>query len=233
MDWSERYEAGAVNPAGCDDIVTHVGSILDDKEGTGLGDASQATKVDVAAVHDVECTGLNGQLVEPADIAVSRWRDVQKRGDRAAQIKSGMELYRRVGSGPVGSRAKCETQIDNRGVHGDDRHVEIKRIGFDKIQRPNLGHEFTGQMLPRSPVALFIGTGQSTLGDPGAGAHMISQSGLRCSNRPQYPADSPEKASAQNPASKNGPTQKGRHCAGPAHRTRYMHAETPSAECAP
>lgn len=62
---------GAVNPAGCRDIVTHIGTISNDKEGPGLGDASQATKVDEAAVHDVEYTGLDGLLIEPADIAVS------------------------------------------------------------------------------------------------------------------------------------------------------------------
>ena len=77
---------GAVNPAGSGDIVTHIGTISDDKEGPGLGDASQATKVDVAAVHDVKGTGLDGQLIEPADIAESRGSDVEKCGDRAAQI---------------------------------------------------------------------------------------------------------------------------------------------------
>ena len=178
---------GAVNPAGSGDIVTHVGTISDDKEGPGLGDASQATKVDVAAVHDVKGTGLDRQLIEPADIAESRGSDVEKRGDRAAQIERGVELYRRVGAGPVGPRAKCETQIYYRGVYGDDRHVEIERIGFVKIQCPDFGHEFTGQMLPRPPVALFIGAGQGTPSDPGPEAHVIRQSDLRVQTRLNIP----------------------------------------------
>ena len=151
---------GAVNRAGCDDVVTHVGTISDDKECAGLGDASQATEVDITAVHDVECAGLDGQLVEPADIAVSGWRDVEECRDGAAQVECGMELYRRVGSGPVGPRAKRETQIYNRGVHGDDRNIEIKHVGLVKIQRPDFGHELTRQMAPMvaSHVAHWRGT---------------------------------------------------------------------------
>jgi hypothetical protein len=131
------------------------------------------------------------------------------------------------------TRAKCETQIDNGGAHGDDRHVEIERIGFVKIQRPDFRHEFTGQMLPRPPVALFICKGQGTSSDPGTEAHMISAVRPARSDTPQYPAGSHEKSSAQNPESKSGLAAKERRCAEPAPRTLHMHAETSSEEYAP
>jgi hypothetical protein len=63
----------------------------------------------------------------------------------------------------------------------------IERIGFVKIQCPDLRHEFTGQMLSRAPVALFIGTVQGTPSDLGPEAHMISQSDLRAQTRLNIP----------------------------------------------
>ena len=78
----------------------------------------------------------------------------------------------------VDPRAKHGTQIYHRRVHGDDRHLEINRVGFVRKQCPDFWHEFTRQVLPRSPVALFIGGGQVTPDDPVPEAHMICQSSL-------------------------------------------------------
>jgi hypothetical protein len=80
---------------GCPDERFWGGVLGGDVGGDGLLESGDA-------VEDAVPEAAGGQVVESANIAVSRWRDVKKCGDRAAQIKRDMKLYRRVGAGPVG-----------------------------------------------------------------------------------------------------------------------------------
>ena len=92
-------------------IATHAGSEVDgmgiepgqsqspfgsnDKERSCLYDAVETSEIEVAPIHNVECARLENQIVEPIDLMNIAGRNVDRGGNRSAQIEQGIDLDRR------------------------------------------------------------------------------------------------------------------------------------------
>ncbi len=72
-------------------------------------------------------------------------------------------------------------------VYGDDRHVEIERIGFVKIQCPDFGHELPPKCSHSRQSRCSLARNKGAPIDPGPEAHVISQSDLRVQTRLNIP----------------------------------------------
>src|ERR1035437_578443 len=71
-----------------------------DKESPGQMDAMKPAIVEVAAIHHIECSRLEGNLVDDVDVMRIASGDADKHGNRSAQIEQYMHLRseeRRVG----------------------------------------------------------------------------------------------------------------------------------------
>jgi len=76
----------------------------------------QALEVHVAPIHHVEGPGFHGQDVQYIDIVQFAVADVNKRGDRAAQVQQGVQLHGGLGRAKRRPVEQAQAQIDGGGV---------------------------------------------------------------------------------------------------------------------
>ena len=149
-----------------------------DEESSGTGDPIQSLEVHVAAIHHVESAGVEEQFVEPENIVLSCAGDVNAGRNRAPQIELGVHLDSRFGSAKVGPWEKGQREVDGGRVQGIDSVFQFQTKVFSGIERSGLAHEAFGQILPQSPVPLFVGVGQRRFGDRLAKAQVVERLGL-------------------------------------------------------
>src|SRR5215469_7261055 len=85
----------------------------------------QSTKINVAAIHDVECARLRNKYVEHINIVKFSVADMDKTGDGATQIQQSVHLYRGLRRTEVRPREYGKTQVNRGGVWGVDGLLEI------------------------------------------------------------------------------------------------------------
>jgi len=144
-----------------------------DKEGTGIGDESQAGKIHVAAIHQVKRDGLEEQFVEPAHIVLPGPCNADANGNRASQVDLRVHLDSSLGLAKVRPVEERERQIDRGRIQGIDRVVQIDTEILADVKRPCLANEALGEVLPNPPVARFVGIGKCRSGDLPGEAKMI------------------------------------------------------------
>ncbi len=150
-----------------------------EKECTSLSDQMEAGEIHVAAIHDVERAGLENQLVEPKHVVLSGSSNEDTGGNRTPQIDLSVHLDSGLGLSEVCPRKKGERKIHSRRVQGINRVVDLQPQVFARVQRPGFAHERLGQILPKPPVALFVGIGESGFGNRLPEAQMVAGSRSR------------------------------------------------------
>ena len=105
--------------------------------------------------------------------------DGDERGQRSPQFQQRVQLHRRIGAGPVGPRTKRDAQVDQRGVQGIDRCIEIERVRFVCVELARPRHQPVREVGEESPVPLLVGVGQGAACHPRAEPEMVGQSRLR------------------------------------------------------
>src|SRR5260370_24911960 len=91
------------------------------KEGRAKREDVTALEVHVAAIHDVERSGLRRNLVEDVDVMHFAGGNADKRGDIAVQVEQRVHLHRAFVAGKIFPREKTKAEIDcgwNQWLHG-------------------------------------------------------------------------------------------------------------------
>ena len=73
-------------------------------------------EVDVAPVHDIKASRLEGNPVEDVHVVELALRDVDEARDTAAQVEQGVQLDRALGLAELRPREQREAQVDGRRV---------------------------------------------------------------------------------------------------------------------
>ena len=147
------------------------------KERAGLRDASETSKVDIGAIHDVEGARLVGDRIEPSHIVHTGRGDIDYRWYRSSQIELRMQLdsgFRRTKTRPTKKRQR---QIDRRRVQGVNRLIQLDAQIFVRIQPTRLADQTHCQVPPQLPISLFVGIRKSRTGHRILEAHVIERFG--------------------------------------------------------
>ena len=89
----------------------------------------QARNVHEGVIHGVERARLRRDDVRDFDIGQFSIRNLNKRGDRTAQVQPGVHLDRGFGCAEACPREHRETEVDGGGVQGVHGVVEIDASG--------------------------------------------------------------------------------------------------------
>ena len=146
-----------------------------DKERSGLSDQMEAFEIHVAAIHHIEGSRLEKQIVEPEHVVVACGGDKDAGGNRATKVDLSVHLDSGLGLSEVCPRKESEREIHSRRVQGIDRVVDVQPQVFARVERPGFSHERLGQILPKPPVALLVGIGQRRFGHRLGKAQMVKR----------------------------------------------------------
>jgi hypothetical protein len=78
-------------------VIVHIDFGARDEEGAGLMERVEPTKIDVAAIHHIDGSGLRHNQIERCSIAHFAVGNMDKAGDRTAQIEQRVHLHGRFG----------------------------------------------------------------------------------------------------------------------------------------
>ena len=179
-DAAERFgvEAGGADPGECDRLVAaESGGLIDessfatgegeirfgagDEEGFGGLKAVEPCKVHVAAIHDVDGTGFERELIEDGDVVCFARRNVDETGNAAAEIDQSVEFDGRLATAEFCPREEGEAEVDGGGVKGVDGVAEGDAERFVGVERPRLRDEDVGEVVIDPPIVNAIGVGES------------------------------------------------------------------------
>ena len=144
-----------------------------DEEGAALMNAMPAGEVEVAAIHDVERSGIPDQLVEDVDVMHTACGDNDDRGKVALEREQGVEFDGGFVTAERGPREQRKTQVNGGGVQRVSSGLEFKTKGFIGIERGGLLDEHLGKIGEDAPVPLFVGHRQRVAGGGLADAGVI------------------------------------------------------------
>src|SRR3989338_2722758 len=111
-DLVSEYTNGLVDRAGVPTLEQHPAFCACDKESTCAMDSVQSTEIYIAAVHDVEGTGLEQHIIEIVHIVHFASSHVEKRRNRATYVQTEMELDRAFRGDIREVRKEREAQLD-------------------------------------------------------------------------------------------------------------------------
>ena len=133
----------------------------------------QSGEIDVASIHDVESTWLQGKVIEGVDIVHFPAGNVDETGDVAAQVDQGMELDGRLASTKPCPREEGQAQIDGGGIESVDGLFQIDGQRFARIQLAGAGNENVREIGVDAPVAFLVGLGERVPRDVAPDARVI------------------------------------------------------------
>jgi hypothetical protein len=101
-------------------------------------------EVQIAAIHDVNCPGLQHHDVEHIDVAQLDVGEVDEAGNVAAQVEQRVHLHRRLGGAKQRPREERQIQIDGRRVQRLGRILQldakaVARMEFARLHDQALG----------------------------------------------------------------------------------------------
>ena len=132
----------------------------------------QATKIDVAFVHDIEGAGLETHMVEKMDIVHLTACNADKRRNIGSQVQLGMHLDSVFVSAMLRPGKQRQAQIDDGGIQGVNRSFEIHGQGLMGVKGAGLTDQKQGDVAIDFLVAQFVGLGQ------GVARHSCLHSGM-------------------------------------------------------
>ncbi|OBQ32072.1 MAG: hypothetical protein AN487_23075, partial [Anabaena sp. CRKS33] len=97
-----------------------------DEEGACQNDTSKSSKVHVAAIHHIEGSRFEEQVVEPVNIGLAGSGDVDACRDRASQIELGMHLDPSFGASKIGPWEETQREIDRGGIQSVNRVLQFQ-----------------------------------------------------------------------------------------------------------
>ena len=125
-----------------------------DEESHARLEAIKSGEVDIAAIHGVEGSRFDREMVESVDIVHFAVGNVDKTRDVAAQIDERVELDRRLASAEFRPWEEGEAEIDGGGVESVDRLLQIDGKALLSVEFACVGNEHVcevGVIAPRKP----------------------------------------------------------------------------------
>ena len=96
-----------------------------DEECGSETDVVKPSEIQVAAIHDVEGSGLEDQLIQEMDVVNSPVCDDDNRRNIAAQVQHGVEFHGSLVLAEARPGKQGKTQIDRRSIECVDRLLEL------------------------------------------------------------------------------------------------------------
>jgi|SRR3990167_7925997 len=167
-------EAGCfVDFSGFDSFATHVGFGPGDEECRSRRDPIETLEVQVTAVHDVEGTDFQNQLVQHIDIVDLAVCDTDECWDRAAQVQKSMEFDGSLFLAEAGPGKKIEAQIDGGCIEGISGLAQLDTEVVVDIQGSCDLNQDLGKVRIDAPISLLIGVRQCVAENLASNAHVI------------------------------------------------------------
>ena len=123
------------------------------KEGACLVHLEQASKVQIAPVHDVERTGLQNQDVQHIDLVHLAIADADECRNGASQVQQGMDLDGSLGFSKRGPVEQAQAQIEGGGVQRVDRVLELQPLVLVQVKLASAKDQNCGQVGSNAPIA--------------------------------------------------------------------------------
>ncbi len=133
----------------------------------------EAGKVYIRSIHDVDGASLDKKFVEDIDIVNFSMCDTYNNRDTAPQVQQGMEFDGGLALSEFGPREDRKTEIDDRGIEGVDRPVELQSEILGSVQFSGRLNQHLSEVGVDAPVAGFVGVGQGVSGDLAPNPHVI------------------------------------------------------------
>lgn len=150
-----------------------------DKGAAGLVVAIEPLEGQIAAIHDVERARLWQRQIKHVDVVKTAISDVNKTGNRAAQVQQGAELHDPLGATEAGPREYRQTQIAGSVVQRVDRAAELHAGQLAGVALAGTTHQRLRELGIDAPVAALVGIGQSGTSYRLTQPHLIELAGLR------------------------------------------------------
>jgi len=136
-----------------------------DEEGSGKSDPSKTSKIHVGAIHHIEGSRFEDQIVEPVNIGLAGSRNVDAGRDRPPEIELSVHLHPGLGASEIGPWEETQREIDRGGIQSINRVLQFQSEIFACVENARLAHESLGEIFPESEVPLLVGIGQGGLGN--------------------------------------------------------------------
>ena len=169
----ETQAGGFVHRAGVTAGTAEVLFGAGDEKSTTLVDAIPAGEVEVAAIHDVERSGVPDELVKDVDVVNTASGDNDDGGKVALEREQGVEFDGGLVLSKRGPRKQRETEVNGGGVQRIGGGLEFKTERLIGVKRGGLPDEDLGEIGKDVPVAIFIGIGQRAAGGGLADAGVV------------------------------------------------------------
>jgi hypothetical protein len=147
------------------------------KKGSSVCDQNESCEVHVTSIHQIERSGLEQEAVEPSHVVLPRSRDIDTGRNRSAQVDLCVDFDPSLGLTEIGPRKESQGKIDSCRIQRIDRIFQIQTKILARIERPGFAHQTLGQILPDTPVPVFVGIGESRFGNRFAETKMIESLG--------------------------------------------------------
>ena len=167
-----------VHRTGLADVESKVALGSGDEKSFRLLDEVKPAKIDVAAVHDIDASRLEGQLVEHLDVGCASVCNADEHWDGAAQVHQRMQFDSGLGLSEIRPGKGAQTQVDGAGIQGVNHLVEVQNGVVLGVETPRPADEHLGQVGVNAPVAMLVGVGQVRAGHVAAKAHRVEVRGV-------------------------------------------------------
>ena len=154
------HSGGTVDPMGIEAAKSGIGFSPQKEEAAGLMQAVETGEVEIAAIHDVEGSGLGQKQVQDVDVMELAVGNVNECRDMTAQIEERMKLDGRFGFAKMGPREQRQAKINGGGVQSIDRVGNVQARVFVDVKAPCRMNQTLSEIGVEAPVPPLIGVGQ-------------------------------------------------------------------------
>src|ERR1700679_791612 len=116
-------------------LEQNVGFCPHDEESCAEGEDVEALEIHIAAIDDVECTGLRQNLVEDFDIVYFAVGNADKRGDIAVQVEQRMHLDRAFVLAELGPRKQRKAQVNGGRIQRVQALIQFDADWVGRVER--------------------------------------------------------------------------------------------------
>src|SRR5205823_12165294 len=131
------------------------------EEGRAKREDVKTLEIQVAAIHDVERSGLRRNLVEDVDVMHFAVGNADKRGDIAMEVEQRVHLHGAFVATELRPRKQRQAEIDRGGIQCVHAVVEIHADGIGGVEGPGDADQGLRKVGKDTPVTRLIGVSQS------------------------------------------------------------------------
>ena len=161
----------------------HIGLGAHDEERRAECEDVKALEIHVAAIHDVERSGLWQNLVEHVDVVHFAVCNAYKRWDIAVQVQQGMQFDGSLVSPEASPWEQRKTQVDGGGIERVQACIQVDADRIAGVQRSSDGDQDLRKIREDPPLARFVGVRQSRARHLASKSHVVEFAADRVETR--------------------------------------------------